>query len=119
MILGGLDVGTTGCKLTAYDDKGNFIYNSYKEYEVSRHSGEHEIDASVIFNAVCEVIRDVAQRCELSAIGVTTFGETFTVLDENDNVLLPFMLYTDPRGKEECRMLCEKLGKKDLHIFRA
>ena len=41
MIIGGLDVGTTGCKLTAYDDKGNFIYNSYKEYEVSRQSGEH------------------------------------------------------------------------------
>ena len=36
MIIGGLDVGTTGCKLTVYDEKGNFIYNSYKEYEVSR-----------------------------------------------------------------------------------
>ena len=53
MIIGGLDVGTTGCKLTAYDDKGNFIYNSYKEYEVSRHSGEHEFDAAVIFDNSC------------------------------------------------------------------
>ena len=92
MIIGGLDVGTTGCKLTAYDDKGNFIYNSYKEYEVSRQSGEHEIDASVIFDAVCDVIKETAQNCELAAIGVTTFGETFTMLDENDKVLLPSML---------------------------
>ena len=29
MIVGGLDVGTTGCKLTSYDDNGNYIYNSY------------------------------------------------------------------------------------------
>lgn len=57
MIIGGLDVGTTGCKLTVYDDKGNFIYNSYKEYEVSRQSGEHEIDAAVIFDAVWGIIR--------------------------------------------------------------
>ena len=114
MIIGGLDVGTTGCKLTAYDDKGNFIYNSYKEYEVSRQSGEHEIDEAVIFDAVCEVIKDTAQKYELSAIGVTTFGETFTALDENDNVLLPSMLYTDPRGEEERKMLCEALGEEKL-----
>lgn len=117
MIIGGLDVGTTGCKLTAYDDKGNFIYNSYKEYEINRKSGVHEIDASVIFDAVKEVIRDTAKECEISAIGVTTFGETFTVLDENDNVLLPSMLYTDPRGEEEVKELCEKLGEKKItHI---
>ena len=117
MIIGGLDVGTTGCKLTAYNDKGEFIYNSYKEYEISRKSGAHEFDASVIFDAVKEVIRDVAGNCELSAIGVTTFGETFTLLDENDNVLLPSMLYTDPRGEEEVKELCEKLGEKTLtHI---
>ena len=114
MALGGLDVGTTGCKLTAYDDKGNFIYNSYKEYEVSRRSGEHEIDAHVIFEAVCTVIREVAQKCELSAIGVTTFGETFVVLDENDNILLPSMLYTDPRGEEECKILCRALDENRL-----
>lgn len=114
MILGGLDVGTTGCKLTAYDDKGNFIYNSYKEYEVSRQSGEHEIDASVIFDAVCAVIKDTAKQCDLTAIGVTTFGETFTVLDENDNVLMPSMLYTDPRGEDECNALCTALGEEKL-----
>lgn len=114
MIIGGLDVGTTGCKLTAYDESGKYIYNSYKEYEVSRHSGEHEIDASVIFDAVCHVISDTAGKCELDAIGVTTFGETFTMLDESDNVLLPSMLYTDPRGEVECKSLCDALGEKRI-----
>ncbi len=114
MIIGGLDVGTSGCKLTVYDDGGNYIYNSYKEYDISRHSGEHEIDAQVIFDAVCGVIRDTAQKYELDAIGVTTFGETFVMLDEDDDVLLPSMLYTDPRGSEECRNLCELLGEKKL-----
>lgn len=114
MIIGGIDVGTTGCKLTVYDDKGNYLYNSYKEYEVSRQSGEHEIDANVIWDSVCDVISDTSKKYDLSAIGVTTFGETFAVLDENENVLLPSMLYTDPRGGEECKSLCDVLGEKEL-----
>lgn len=117
MIIGGLDVGTTGCKLTAYDRDGNFVYNSYKEYEVSRKSGEHEVDASVIFDSVCAVISDTARNCKLEAIGITTFGETFVALDEEDNVLLPSMLYTDPRGSDECTELCNALGEKTItHI---
>ena len=114
MIIGGLDVGTTGCKLTAFDHEGNFIYNSYKEYEVTRKNGEHELDATVVFSAVCDVIGEVAKHCNLSAIGVTTFGETFVALDKEDNVLLPSMLYTDPRGEKECADLCTNLGEQRL-----
>lgn len=118
MLIGGLDVGTTGCKLTVYNDSGEFIHNEYVEYEVTRHNGEHEIDASVIFDAVCLVIKKSFEKHPgISAIGVTTFGETFVALDENDNVLLPSMLYTDPRGEEETKTLCEVLGEdKITHI---
>lgn len=114
MLLGGLDIGTTGCKLSVYDDGGSFVCNSYQEYEIRRRGGEHEIDASTIFDAVCKVIGDTVKDHRLSAIGVTTFGETFVALDENDQVLLPAMLYTDPRGQEECAELCQALGEKKL-----
>ncbi len=114
MYLGGLDIGTTGCKLSVYDDKGNFVANSYREYEASRKSGAHEIDATVIFDAVCTVISEIAKNHDVKAIGVTSFGEAFAMLDENDNVLLPSMLYTDPRGEEQVNELCEKLGRDKL-----
>ena len=114
MIIGGIDVGTTGSKLTVYDDKGNYLYNSYKEYEVSRKSGVHEIDANVVFDSVCHILSDASQKYDIDAVGVTTFGETFAVLDENDNVLLPSMLYTDSRGEKECKRLCDILGEKKL-----
>lgn len=114
MLIGGLDIGTTGCKLSVYDENGSFVCNSYREYEVRRQGGEHEIDASTIFGAVREVIRATAAEHELAAIGVTSFGETFVALDENDEVLLPAMLYTDPRGQDECAELCEKLGARRL-----
>ena len=120
MLLGGLDVGTTGCKLSVYDDKGNFVANSYKEYNASRKSGAHEINADEIFAAVCTVISDIAKNHDIAAIGVTSFGESFAMLDENDKVLLPAMLYTDPRGEEEVKALCDKLGEDRLiHITGA
>ena len=114
MLIGGLDVGTTGCKLTVYNDSGEFVYNSYIEYDVSRESGKHEIDANVIYSSVCKVIKDVYSKYSVDVIGVTTFGESFVALGENDEVLLPVMLYTDPRGEEECKVLCGKLGEEHL-----
>lgn len=118
MLIGGLDVGTTGCKLTIYNDSGEFVHNEYIEYEVKRQNGEHEIDAGAIFEAVCTVIeKSCSKYPELSAIGITTFGETFVALDNEDNILMPSMLYTDPRGEEETKELCEKLGEEKItHI---
>lgn len=114
MLIGGLDVGTTGCKLTVYDTEGRFITNEYREYNVVRKNGEHEIDSNIIFESVCEVISKAAKNYHIDAIGVTTFGETFAVLDSNDNVLLPSMLYTDPRGSEEIEILKEKIPEDRL-----
>ncbi len=115
MLIGGLDVGTTGTKLTVYDVCGCFVGNEYVEYDVSRKNGEDEIDVDVIFSAVCDVIsKTVKKHSDLAAIGVTTFGETFTVLDENNKPLFPSMLYTDPRGEEETRLLCNTIGNKKL-----
>lgn len=114
MYIGGLDIGTTGCKISVYDENGNFASNTYREYKVSRKNGEHEFDAEMIFDAVCEVIREASQTHTVSAIGITSFGESFVALDENGNALFPSMLYTDPRGADECDELVAALGEKRL-----
>ena len=118
MLIGGLDVGTTGAKLTVYTHEGCFVNNEYLEYDVSRKNGEHEIDVLIIFTAVCEVIsKTVKKYPTLAAIGVTTFGETFTVLDDEDKPLFNSMLYTDPRGEGETKLLCNALGEKNIRTI--
>lgn len=106
MYVGGLDIGTSGCKIALYDENGNFVKSSYKEYDVKRSSGLHEIDASEIFESVKYVIKKL-DEIDIAAIAVTSFGETFTMLDESDAVCAPSMLYTDPRGRDECKELSE------------
>lgn len=102
MKIGGIDIGTTGCKLTVYNEKGIFLNKAYVTYEVSRSTGEHEINGETIWNGVKAVIRETTDAIgNIDAIGITSFGETFVMLDADDNVLFPSMLYTDPRGEEE------------------
>ncbi len=114
MLIGGLDVGTTGCKFTVYNTAGEFIHKEYREYDVKRVGGEHEIDGEKIFEAVCDVIRCAAEKYPILAMGVSTFGETFAAVDDRGRVLLPSMLYTDPRGESMCARLCERIGEKKL-----
>ena len=112
MLVGGLDIGTTGCKLTVYDDTGKFICNEYREYNVSRKNGEHEIEAGLIFDAVCDCVSaTVKKQPDLAGFGVTTFGETFVMLDCDDKPLLNSMLYTDPRGEDEVEELKSKISE--------
>ena len=109
MKIGGIDVGTTGCKLTVYNEQGTLLNKEYAAYEVSRNAGEHEIDGELIWDGIKKLIKRTADNIgNIDAIGITTFGETFVMLDKNDNILCPSMLYTDPRGTDEIKLFDAK-----------
>lgn len=115
MKIAGLDIGTTGCKLTVFDEDGVWLGKAYRDYPVRRAVGGHEIDVSAIMGGVYAVIVEMAaQHPDLAGIGVTSFGETFVMTDELGTLLHPAMLYTDPRGGLECRELAERLGEKHI-----
>lgn len=115
MKIGGLDIGTTGCKLTVFDSDGKYLDKAYREYPAKRKNGEHEIDAGAIMEAVLEVMKEMAQKYpDIMGIGVTSFGETFVLTDGEGKPLHSAMLYTDPRGAEECAELVEKMGGRTI-----
>lgn len=115
MLLAGLDIGTTGCKVTAYSADGEYLGRIYQDYPVQRSFSAHEVDAEAIWQAVKLVLRKAAEKYPgIGGIGITSFGETFVLLDESDKPLAPAMLYTDPRGDEECAQLVDRLGKEKI-----
>ncbi len=115
MLLAGLDIGTTGCKLSVFRIDGNLLGSVYREYPVQRSRSAHEVDAGAIWMAVQELIADCAKKYPgIAGIGVTSFGESFVLLDDQDDPLLPVMLYTDPRGEDQAARLVEILGKKTM-----
>lgn len=116
MKIAGLDIGTTGCKCTVFDDQGEYLGKAYRDYRAGRGSGGHEIDISAIMESVYETIRQMAEKYpDIRGIGVTSFGETFVCTDEEGRPLYEAMLYTDARGQKECAEL-----KEDRHecIYR-
>lgn len=115
MLLAGLDIGTTGCKITVYDEDGTYQYRSYCDYPVSRHTGVHEVKAEYILDGVKKVISDTGKLYpHIGAIGITSFGESCVLLDADDQPIRPIMLYTDPRGQEECQELIKRLGRETI-----
>ena len=56
----GLDIGTTGCKLTVFDEKGERLGNAYREYPAAGKAGPHETDISAMKECVFAVIREMS-----------------------------------------------------------
>ena len=98
MKIAGLDIGTTGCKCTVFDEQGRYLNKAYKDYPVRRNVSGHEVDVSTIMDGVYAVVAEMAKEYpDIAGIGVTSFGETFVMTDENGKQLHTAMLYTDPR----------------------
>ena len=115
MKIAGLDIGTTGCKCTVFDEQGRYLNKAYKDYPVRRSVSGHEVDVSTIMDGVYAVVAEMAKEYpDIAGIGVTSFGETFVMTDDNGKPLHTAMLYTDPRGEEECKALTEKFGAREL-----
>ena len=118
MKIAGLDIGTTGCKCTVFDEEGRYLDKAYRDYPVKRQISGHEIDMSAVRDSVIRVISEMAGKYpDIAGIGVTSFGETFVLTDEAGEPLDYAMLYTDPRGSRECRELVSRFGEKEIaHI---
>jgi xylulokinase len=115
MKIGGLDIGTTGCKLTIFSVEGEYLDKAYCDYPVKWQADRHEIDVSVIMDSVFNVIRQMTGKYpDIAGIGVTSFGETFVMTDAVGAPLHKSMLYTDPRGTEECSELTNAIGGREI-----
>ncbi len=111
MKIAGLDIGTTGCKLTVFDEKGRFLDKAYGTYPMISGAFGREIDIKEMTDSVFSVLsRMTVKYKDIGCIGVTSFGESFVITDGNGEPLANAVLYTDPRGAEECGELVKKLG---------
>lgn len=112
MAIAGIDVGTTGCKCTVYEKDGAFVREAYQEYDAEKSGGGHELNAWEVWLAVKNVLKETVRGIfEIEAIGVTSFGETSIFVGKDGKPLMNSLLYTDPRGEEQCKDLVEHFGR--------
>lgn len=107
----GIDVGTTNMKCGVYDEAGNLLYLEGREYGTKRRELADYIDVENLVSSAKELLLHAYEECPYDTIAVSSLGESFVLLDSDDNVLFLPMLYTDARGKEEAESVSSHLDE--------
>lgn len=123
MLYIGVDLGTSAVKLLLMDEKGDIKKIVSKEYPLFfPHPGWSEQKPEDWFAQSMEGIKELTEECDKSQIGGISFGgqmHGLVVLDENDDVLRPAILWNDGRTTKETDYLNEVIGKDKLSQYTA
>ena len=110
-----LDVGTTCCKCQLFAEDGRILAYKSEEYPLLERGGEKYVDIAGVFSRVKAMMRFASAKGGFSSMCISSFGESFVLLDKEGNILFLPMLYTDPRGEEEAEAILQKFGAKELY----
>ena len=108
-----LDVGTTCCKCQLFSEDGEILAYRSEEYPLAEREGGLYVDIAGIRTRVFSMMKELASK-GYAAVCISSFGESFVLLDKTDEVLFYPMLYTDPRGEKEAEYVRGKVGSGRL-----
>ncbi len=109
-----MDIGSTGIKCQLFNETGEILEYVFREYSLIKKDNETYVDIFAIRENFKQLISEVAKNNVVDSIAISTFGESFVLLDENDEVLFLPMIYTDPRGEKEAQKVTETVGDEEI-----
>ncbi len=105
----GIDAGTTGCKACVFDTEGNLVGIDYREYpSYYPNPGWVEQTDEDITPAMYETCRVAIQKSgvdpkDIAGVSLSSQGSPIGLLDENGELLRPFVGWQDLRGGKKER----------------
>lgn len=117
----GIDLGTSGVKLLLVDEKGNILKEANKKYP-SIHIKENysEQDPKLWYKSTIDALKELINQQNKESIKAISFGgqmHGLVLLDENDHVLRPAILWNDSRSSDETNYLNNVIGKKNVSSY--
>ena len=123
MLYIGVDLGTSAVKLLLMDEKGKIHNIVSKEYPLSfPHPGWSEQNPQDWKEQSLAGIKELIADADKRQIAGISFGgqmHGLVVLDENDEVIRPAILWNDGRTTKETDYLNEVIGKDKLSKYTA
>jgi xylulokinase len=105
----GIDLGTSGVKAILLDEQGNVLASQTEKLTVSRpHPLWSEQDPGHWWQVTDRAVRGLSEQHSLQqvmAIGLAGQMHGATLLDKDDQVLRPAILWNDGRCAKECELL--------------
>ena len=118
----GVDLGTSALKLVMMKGNGELVKTVSKEYPLYfPRSGWSEQNPTDWFLAVKEGLKELAAFADEKIAGISFGGQMhgLVILDKDDNVLRPAILWNDGRSTEETDYLNNVIGKEKLSKLTA
>lgn len=118
----GVDLGTSALKLVMMKGNGELVKTVSKEYPLYfPRSGWSEQNPTDWFLAVREGLKELAAYADEKIAGISFGGQMhgLVILDKDDNVLRPAILWNDGRSTEETDYLNNVIGKEKLSKLTA
>lgn len=119
----GIDLGTSAVKLLLMDSDGKIVNIVSREYPLyfprpgwSEQKPEDWYEQTVL--GIRELIRDV-DKSQVAGISFGGQMHGLVILDEDDNVIRPAILWNDGRTTEETDYLNNVIGKEKLSEYTA
>jgi len=113
----GLDIGTTGVRCVAIDERGVLLADASEEYPLhSPQPGWSEQRPEDWWEASRQVIKNVAARVghDIKGIGLAGQMHGAVFLDKQDAVIRPAILWNDQRTEAQCKAITEIVGQTRL-----
>ena len=118
----GLDLGTSGLKGLLVDRLGNVIKESNESYPVHYpRDGWSEQNPEDWIAATRKIVKTLSQSVEGDVKGISIGGQMhgLVILDEQDNVIRPAILWNDGRTQKQTDYLNNVIGKERLSALTA
>ena len=114
----GVDLGTSALKTLLMDSEGAVLNIASREYPLEfPHPGwsqqKPEDWQKAVFECIPELTKDI-DRSKIAGIGVGGQMHGLVVLDKNDAVIRPAILWNDGRTTKETDYLNNEIGKDKL-----
>lgn len=119
----GVDLGTSSVKIIMVDEEGKLLNSVSKEYPVSYpKNGWSEQNPEDWWNGTKEGIKELMEKSKVSSEEVKGIGFSgqmhgLVILDKDNNVLRPAILWNDQRTQEECDYLNNEIGQEKISKY--
>ncbi len=123
MLYVGIDLGTSAVKLLLMDGEGKIQKIVSKEYPLYfPHPGWSEQKPEDWYEQVMDGMKELIAEADKSKVAGISFGgqmHGLVILDKEDQVIRPAILWNDGRTYEECDYLNNVIGKEKLSEYTA
>ena len=116
----GIDLGTSGTKTVLFDEAGTVIASALIEYPMYQpQNGWAEQEPLDWWNAASKTIKAVIDKsgvnaAEIAGVGISGQMHGLVMLDENNDVIRPSIIWCDQRTAAECEEIEALVGHERL-----